>query len=313
MTSAAQQIAEADERTPADGGVIAECRNLTKRYGSLAALDNVNLRLESGKMYGLLGRNGAGKTTLLHLLTGQILPSSGDVRVYGRPVFENSPVLQKICFIKESQEYPKTMRVADVLRFASMLYPNWDAALADQMIRRFRLDVRKKTGQLSRGMESMLGIVIGLASRADLTIFDEPYLGLDAANRTLFYDVLLQDFAERPRTIILSTHLIEEVNRLFDEVIILKHGRIVLHDDMETLRAQTLAVSGGKAKVEQWIRGKRVLHRHVFGDTMTAAIYGQIGDKERKALELEGLRIEPLPLQQFMVRFTADEEGVADE
>jgi len=298
---------------PAVGVALAECRSLSKHYASLAALDNVNLRIESGKMYGLLGRNGAGKTTLLHLLTGQILPSAGDVRVFGQPVFENSSVLQRICFIKESQEYPKAMRIADVLRFASALYPNWDEELAETMIRRFRLDVRKKTGQLSRGMESMLGIVIGLASRADLTIFDEPYLGLDAANRTLFYDCLLRDFTEQPRTIILSTHLIEEVNRLFDEVIILKIGRVALHDDVETLRAQTLAVSGSRAKVERWIRDKRVLHRDVFGDTMTAAIYGQIGDNERKALELEGLRVEPLPLQQFMVRFTADEEGVANE
>src|SRR6185437_4426143 len=136
----------------------------------------------------------------------------------------------------ESQKYPDTFRIIDVLAVAKTLYPDWDDAYAKSLIEDFRLPIKRKIKKLSRGMLSSVGIVVGLASRAPLTIFDEPYLGLDAVARVLFYDRLLEDYAEYPRTVILSTHLIDEVSRLLEHVLVIDNGKLLLDEDADALR-----------------------------------------------------------------------------
>src|SRR5262249_27841088 len=189
---------------------VVEVRNLTKSYGNLAAVNQVSFSIEAGKIYGLLGRNGAGKTTIMQIITAQLFPSSGDVQVFGQAPYENSQVLSQICFVKDTQTYPKYFRVIDVLEVAPLFFPQWDREYAFALIEDFRLPLHRRMKALSRGMLSAAGIIVGLASRAPLTIFDEPYLGVDAVARRLFYDRLLQDYAEHPRTVILSTHLIHD-------------------------------------------------------------------------------------------------------
>ena len=149
---------------------IVDVRGVTKAYGSMKALDNVSFRLEEGKIYGLLGRNGAGKTTLMHILTAQWFATSGEVRIFGEEPYENNNVLRRICFIKESQVYPKSLRVKDVFDLSASFFPNWDAAFAQDLARDFDLPLKRRMSKLSRGMLSSVGIIVGLASRAELTI-----------------------------------------------------------------------------------------------------------------------------------------------
>jgi ABC-2 type transport system ATP-binding protein len=179
---------------------------LTRRYRDQVALDDVSIEIAAGSITGLLGRNGAGKTTLLRILAGQEFPSSGNVSVLGGPPAENDHVLRRMAFVREDQAYPD-IKVCHALRVASWFYPNWEAGLADSLLADFGLPPDKAIKKLSRGMRSALGIVIGLAARAEVTLFDEPYAGLDAVARQVFYDRLLADYAECPRTILLSTHL----------------------------------------------------------------------------------------------------------
>ena len=161
-------------------------------------------------------------------------------------------------FVKESQVYPD-IKVKRVLEAASWFYPNWDAELAGTLMEDFALPANRPVKKLSRGMHSSVGIVIGLAARAEITLFDEPYLGLDAVARQIFYDRLLADYAEHPRTVLLSTHLIDEVANLLEHVIVIDRGRIVIDAPADDLRGRAVTVSGRAADVDEFVTHRKVL------------------------------------------------------
>lgn len=179
-----------------------EIKNLYKSYGKTEVLKGINLNLEENKIYGLLGRNGAGKTTLLNIISNQIRKTSGEVKLYGENVFENPKQVENICIVKDSGFGMEEIKVKKIFEAARMLYKNWDEEYKNQLVKEFDLNVRKKYNKLSRGNQTKVGLIVGLASRAKLTIFDEPSLGLDAATRYKFYNLLLEDFENNPRTII---------------------------------------------------------------------------------------------------------------
>jgi ABC-2 type transport system ATP-binding protein len=283
---------------------VVEIQGLTKAYGKVTAVDNVSFKLDEGKIYGLLGRNGAGKTTIMHIITAQLFRTSGELKVFGEEPFENERVLNKICFIKESQKYPENFRVADVMKVSPLFFPNWDQELADTLVKDFRLPLKRRIKKLSRGMLSSVGIIVGLASRAPLTIFDEPYIGLDAVARSLFYDRLLADYAEHPRTIILSTHLIDEVSQMLEHVLVIDKGKLILNEEAETLRGKASTVAGTAAKVETFLKGKEVIHREPFAGLTSATVMGYLSAQDRNLAAELGLEIAPVSLQQMVVHLT---------
>lgn len=284
-----------------------EVTGLTRRFGSLAAVDDVSFTVEEGRIYGLLGRNGAGKTTLMQLLTGQDFATSGTIRVFGETPVENAGVLQNVCFIKESQKYPDDFKVKHVLTSAPWFFRNWDADFAKRLVVDFRLPVDRRIKKLSRGQLSSVGVIVGLASRAPLTFFDEPYLGLDAVARQLFYDRLLEDYSEHPRTVILSTHLIDEVSNLLEHVLVIDNGRIIIDESAEALRGTASNVVGTKADVEAFTNGRSVLHREGIGGIASATIES-LTATDRKAATAAGLELSPVSLQQLIVRKTNSSE-----
>ncbi|ASS67708.1 MULTISPECIES: ABC transporter ATP-binding protein [unclassified Paenibacillus] len=286
-----------------------ELKGLTKSYGGQHALDGITLRMEENRIYGLLGRNGAGKTTLMHVLTAQLFATSGEVKVFGSHPFENEEMLRKICFIKESQKYPENFHVHDVLAVASSLYPRWSQETAEQLLKEFRLPVKKRVKKLSRGMLSAVGIIVGLASRAELTLFDEPYLGLDAVAREIFYRNLIQEYAELPRTIVLSSHLIDEVSGLLEHIYLIDRGRLILDEEAELLRSRAYSVAGPAAKVDAFLRGRSVLGKELLGGFLRASVLGELGDGGMAAARTAGLEAAPLTLQQLVVQMTVNESG----
>lgn len=283
---------------------VIEVRNLTKEYKDTTAVDHVSFRIEENKIYGLLGRNGAGKTTIMQMITAQLFSTSGEVRVFGEHPYENKKVIQQICFIKEGQKYPDLFTVKDVMVTASSVYPNWDAEYAKALIEVFRLPMKRLIKRLSRGMLSSVGIIVGLASRAPITIFDEPYLGLDAVARELFYDHLIEDYTENPRTIILSTHLIDEVSRLLEHIIVIDSGKILLDTDTDELRGRTHNVIGHQSAVESFIKGRDVIHLESLGSTLSATVMGRTETEVKQAAEQAGLEAAPVSLQQLIVHLT---------
>ncbi|WP_314588990.1 ABC transporter ATP-binding protein [Paenibacillus terrigena] len=292
---------------------IVEVKGLTKVYGNFEAVKDVTFALEANKIYGLLGRNGAGKTTIMHMITAQQFKTSGELKVFGEEPYENNRVLSQICFIKESQKYPDNYRVIDVLEVAAMFFPNWDQAFAHELIEAFRLPLKRRVKKLSRGMLSAVGIIVGLASRAPLTIFDEPYLGLDAVARELFYNQLIQDYAAYPRTVVLSTHLIDEVSQLLEHVMVIDQGKLILNEDTDVLRGQAISVAGTTSQVEEFIHGRKVIHREPFSGLLTATVMGAGSTEDRKRAESLGLTISPVSLQQLIVYLTGGSVRKAGE
>lgn len=302
--NASMTTTESDIRRFTDFELAASMRAVNRRYGDVDALSDVSFEIEHNKIYGLLGRNGAGKTTIMQILTGQDLHTSGEVEVFGAAPFENSDVLANVCFVKESQTYPEDLRVKHVLTAASHLLPKWDHTFAEALLDDFQLPLGRKVKKLSRGMRSALGVIIGLASRAPLTLFDEPYLGLDAVARQLFYDRLLADYAEHPRTVVLSTHLIDEVANLLEHVIVVDHGRIVLDEDADTLRSRAVVATGPLAAVDAFAASGTVLHRESLGSHARITVQAGVTDTERNRLREAGVELEPASLQELVIATT---------
>lgn len=287
--------------------IALETKDITKKYKKKIAVNEVTLSLEEHKIYGLLGRNGAGKTTLLNLLAGQITSSSGSVLIFGENVFENSKAMQNICFVRVKEEARLSFKVKEIFKMCSLFYKNWDGKYAEELADKFQLNMTVKYHKLSHGMQTVVGIIQGLASRAPITIFDEPTTGLDAVHRELFYSLLLEDYGEYPRTIILSTHLVEEVTHVIEEVIIIKEGRLIVQSSVEDLLQQSHIISGKKDKVDEFSINKKVINREVYGNKGIVVLWEELSNEDYYSLEKEGLLIDRITLQKLFIHITGGE------
>ncbi|MGZ0712153.1 ABC transporter ATP-binding protein (plasmid) [Coraliomargarita sp. W4R53] len=296
---------------------VIEVTDLTKRYRETTALENVSFRIEKDTIYGLLGRNGAGKTTVMSILTAQNFRTSGAVKVFGEEPYENARVLSRMCFVRESQKYPDDALPAHAFRTAALFFPHWNQALADRLIEDFQLPKKTRIKKLSRGQLSAVGVIIGLASRAEITFFDEPYLGLDAVSRQIFYDRLLEDYAEHPRTVILSSHLIDEVSHLIERVLVIDKGQIIMDESTEATRDRATNIVGEAAAVDAFIAGREVIHRESLGRVASVTVLGALSPEDHTRLAAAGLEQAAVSLQQLIVRLTqataTDNSDVADK
>lgn len=213
---------------------------VTHRFGSTEALTDVTVAVRPGTITGLVGRNGAGKTTLLSLVAGlrPVQRGSGSVKVGGRDVWENSAVTSRVCLVRDTGGVLEDQRIRHTLRIQRALRARWDEEYAVRLLERFGVPLRRRPDQLSRGQRSVLSGVVALASRAEVTLLDEVYLGMDAVARRLFYDELMADYLEHPRTIVLSSHLLDEVEDLLEDVVVLDRGRVVAAGGADEVRRQ---------------------------------------------------------------------------
>jgi ABC-2 type transport system ATP-binding protein len=278
---------------------------LTRNYRGQLALDNVSFDIEPGSITGLLGRNGAGKTTLMRILAGHEFASAGTVTVLGASPVKDDALLHRMVFVREDQRYPsnggRLFQVRHALLAASWFYPDWDASLAEALLAEFNLPADRAVRGLSRGMRSALGIVIGLAARAEVTLFDEPYAGLDPVARQLFYDRLLADYSAHPRTIVLSTHLIDEAAGLMERVVVLDRGRVMLDAAADAVRGSATSVSGPAIAVAEFTAGRTVWDRRRIAGQESAVVAGPLDDTDLARARALRLHLEPLSLQQAVV------------
>ncbi|MDV2886193.1 ABC transporter ATP-binding protein [Alkalihalophilus pseudofirmus] len=279
--------------------------DVSKRIKKETIIDSISCTFEENRIYGLLGRNGAGKTTLMKLMTGQSLPSAGSILIDGETPFDNPAIQSKICFIKESGNFKAAMKVKDVLKIAPAYFPMLDQDAAMEYLNIFNLPLEKKVSQLSKGMTSALGISIGIASRAPLTIFDEPYIGMDAAARQTFYDLLLDDYTTHPRTIILSTHLIDEVSNLFQDIYLINHGRLALTESVEALKEKTYVLRGSREAIAPLLNEVKLLSESSFIGEYSATVYDPDLVLDALPPSIEKKR---LTLQQSMVMLTDEKK-----
>jgi ABC-2 type transport system ATP-binding protein len=286
------------------GEVVLETKNLSKSYGAVNALKEFSVSLEGNKIYGLLGRNGAGKTTFLNLISSRIFADKGNVTLFGQNAVENQELLAKICYIPEKNLFIPSMKVTEILSSAAGFYETFDMEYAQRLCEKFDLNIKKKFKALSRGYESIIKIIIGLASRAPVTIFDEPVLGLDAAVRDLFYRELIEDYSNAPRTYIISTHLIEESADVFEEVLIIKEGSLIGHLTVDELKERACYISGKADAVDSAAAGLNVLHTEAVGNMKVCVIYDNFNEDKRKEFLKYDVDISPVPVQKIFIYLT---------
>lgn len=280
-----------------------ELHSVTRSFGRSRALDDVTVAVPEGSICGLLGRNGAGKTTIMSVVSGQDRPTSGRVEVFGEAPFENESVLRRISFVRDNQRYPDNYQLHHVLRIAPDFAPNWDAEVAAELVEGFHIPDKTQIKKFSRGQLSSVAIVLGLASRAPLTLLDEPYLGLDVTGRSMFHRILLRDYAAHPRTILLSTHLIEESEGMFDRVVIVDRGQIRVDSDRDDALNLAFIITGATDAVDRLVAHRTVLQSHAVAGLKSVTIEGSVDADVRDEARGLGVQVTPASLQELVAAF----------
>ena len=284
------------------------CKNVYKNYKKTEVLKGLDLQLEKGKIYGLIGRNGAGKTTLLSLMAGQNPATSGEITLDGKPVWENQEMMDQICFSRELN--PSTnfsiseLKVKEYLKMASIYMPNWDKEFAEELLKTFELDANKKINKLSKGMLSMLTITVALASKAEFTFMDEPVAGVDVVMREQFYRILVDEFAESGRTFVISTHIIEEAADVFEEVIMLDKGKILLKENTVELLDRARHISGVAEAVDKVMEGRETYHPEKLGRSKGVTVLLKQGETFEANADIS---VQSMSLQQVFVAMCGKE------
>ena len=275
-------------------------RGIVKRYGKKEVLHGIDLALEPGKIYGLIGRNGAGKTTLLSLLSAQNPLTAGEVLLDGEPVWENISAMSCICFSRELNPSGEAgtagMKVGQYLDIAAAYFPHWDREMESRLLAHFQLERREKLAKLSKGMLSMVTIITAMASKAPYTFLDEPAAGLDVIAREEFYRMLLEEYAATGRTFVISTHIIDEAAAVLEETIILKDGEILVKKNTEELVASCVYISGREEEVRKAAQGLRVYHWEAVGRSVGCMVWLREGEELPSDCAIQ---VQPVSLQKI--------------
>ncbi len=244
---------------------VIEARGLRKVFGTTVAVDNVNLHVEEGRILGLIGPNGAGKSTALNAILG-LTQYQGELRVLGRdPWIEREQLMRDVCFIADVAVLPRWMRVTQALDYVAGVHPRFDRAKAEGFLAKTAIKSGSKVRELSKGMVTQLHLALVMAIDARLLVLDEPTLGLDILYRKQFYDSLLNDYFDRTRTIVVTTHQVEEVQHVLTDLMFINHGRIVLDCSMEEFEARYVEVMVNPEQVATARALKPIHERQVFG------------------------------------------------
>lgn len=287
---------------------IIEVKKVNKSYNKKQVLKDINITFEENKIYGLLGRNGAGKTTLLNLITDRAVVDSGEITIDGETIYENDNSLEKIYFMTESTLYPQDYKVKEIFKWTKEFYNNFDSEYALELAKKFNLNINTKIKNLSTGYNSICKIITTLASNANVLVFDEPVLGLDANHRELFYKVLMENYIENPKTIILSTHIIEEVSNLIEKVIILNNSKVISSDEAEELLDKAYTVSGLSENIDKFVEAKNIVNVEKITSFKSATIIGDLSKDDKKLAEDLGLQFSKVELQKLFIYLTEKEE-----
>lgn len=278
-----------------------ELKQVTKQYGQATVLKNITLTVDEPGIYCLLGRNGAGKTTLLKSIAGYQNITSGTIQVGGKPI-TTSTLDTGVSYIENFAKH-FNLPVRKLLRIASEVNPNYDYDFASEMMERFELDGKKKFNHLSLGMKTMVSTIICLASNKEVILLDEPVLGFDAIMRVEFYDMLTESFQKHPRIIIVSTHIIEEIAKTIQKLIIIDKGSVRFFDTLQSVETKAFRVSGLQKAVEAATRGLHVIGQDTVGGLVTSYIF------DNPPEQAASLEIHPLSLQDFFIQMVGHKGG----
>jgi ABC-2 type transport system ATP-binding protein len=293
---------------------IIECNGLTKVYGRAKALNNLSFKIEENKITGLIGRNGAGKTTLLKIIAGFLKETSGDVKVLSEHPFNNLNASANTIFIHDQMNLPSSLNLKEILGVAASFYENYDHGLANRLIDYFSLNPLQHFNGLSKGMKSTFTMILGISARVPLTIFDEPTTGMDAAVRKDFYRALLKDYLAYPRTIILSSHHLDEIEDLLEDILLLKDGKELLHLPVADLKEWAIGIQGKSSSVNEWIKEKEVVYtKNLAFDQLFVVIKNDLTEMEIQKIRSAGMGVTTVATSDLCVYLTSKTKGGIDD
>lgn len=278
-----------------------ELKQVTKQYGQATVLKNITLSIEEPGIYCLLGRNGAGKTTLLKSIAGYQNITSGSIQVDGKAI-TTSTLDTGVSYIENFAKH-FNLPVQKLLRIASEVNPNYDYDFAAEMMDRFELEGKKKFRHLSLGMKTMVSTIICLASSKNVILLDEPVLGFDALMRVEFYDMLTESFRKHPRIILVSTHIIEEIAKTIQKLILIDRGSVRFFDTLQAVETKAFCISGPQKDVEAATKDRNVIGQDAVGGLVTRYIF------DNPPEETGSLEIRPLSLQEFFIQMVGHKGG----
>lgn len=289
------------------------CKNVNLFYRKSQALKDVSFTLKENTICGLLGRNGSGKTSLMSLLASYRPASSGQILYGNQPVFDNPAAMPNIAFVYHRDTSDDNFKVRDYLKYHAALRPQWDDAYANRLLREFNIPAKKSVSSLSLGQQASIYAIIGLASRCPVTLYDEAYLGMDAAVRKFFIQEILDDYMRHPRTILFSTHFIGEIESMLEDVLVLDEGTVLIHENCDTLRSRGFALTGHTQAVDAAAArlGAQILSERTLGNQKELVLYGEISAQQKAQLAAENIVCSQPSLQDLFVHLTGVEHAAS--
>lgn len=289
------------------------CKNLTKQYREMHAVNNLSVQFKENSLTGLIGRNGAGKTTLLQMIAGYTLPTSGEVTVFGKNPFNNLFISANTIFIDDQMVFSPELTLREILKTGKVFYKNWDEELAFKLLKYFSLGENQFHAELSKGKKSTFNMIFGLASKCALTIFDEPTTGMDYSVRQDFYRALLKDYINHPRTIIVSSHLLNEIEHILEEIVLIKDGKLCLHETVEDLKEYAVGLMGERALIETFVQGKNIIGKELDLNSAYYVVKDDFSTDEKLTMERSGIKLTQVSTPDLTVMLTSPNEGGIDD
>lgn len=292
---------------------VVEFTNVSKSYRTHDVLKEMNFKIKQGVLTGVIGRNGVGKTTLMKIIVGFIEETSGSVEVFSEKPFNNLKVSANSILVDDGMTFPEAMALTDILKECKRFYTNWDAGLASRLVNYFGYHPDARHRHLSKGKKSTFNAIIGIASRCALTIFDEPTTGMDSAVRKDFYRALLKDYLAHPRTILLSSHHIEEIEDLLEDVLLVHEGVAHFHGPITKLQEMFITLIGKEEKLTLHTKGKSIISTNDVGPYPEWIIKNTLTQDEIESMKADGITIASVSANDAYIALTHQPRGGIDD
>jgi len=288
--------------------------DLTKTFGKLKAIDHLTFDIEENKITGLIGRNGSGKTTLLNMVAGYLIPTSGELKVFSENPFNSLEASANSILIDDTMTFSDSLTLVDILKEMAPFYANWNSELALGLFDYYSLNPQQPHSNLSKGSKSTFNSILGIASRAALTIFDEPTTGMDSAVRKDFYRALLKDYLEYPRTILLSSHLLSELEGILEDILLINQGTKLLHLPVLELKELAIGLRGNAQVVLSFVEGQEIIYQEDFAQgSLYIVIRRALVQQHIEQIKQSGVEVFPVSTDDLCVYLTAKTKGGIDD
>lgn len=278
--------------------------NLNKQFGKTQALSDLSVAISENSITGLIGRNGSGKTTLLKIFAGLLDKSRGEVRVFGEQPMDNLSVLNRLVYTYHNVAYEKSLNLQTILYAYKTMFINFDSVFAGKLMKYFELNGKMKYKNLSQGKGSIFNFLCALSCRAPLTILDEPVLGMDVTVRKSAYEILLRDFTEHPRTFIISSHLLSEIEGILSDILLIENGQLVMNKPIDDVRQSAYRVDGDTAALKAFTSGKKIISENASELSNFAIVYEPLTEKSTSDAKTQGLSISPVRAEDLCIYLT---------